>query len=142
MRPALALARQTDEIEGGVDACVNFRARERQSFEAECDIAGDGPPGQEPRVLKDERHASAPAFLYDIDARLAAARLDEAHEDAQQRRFAGPGRPDDDDELAAFEMQVAIFEDLRAFAAMVKGEADPGQFGYVRHAMSLCRAAR
>ena len=70
------------------------------------------------------------------------ARRDEVHENAQQRRFAGAGRPDDDDEFAAREAEIEAFENLRAFGPTPIGEADAGKFRYDCHAVSLRRTAR
>jgi hypothetical protein len=87
-------------------------------LETERDVVAHGAPGQQGVLLEHHRgqRRSRPLGL---DAHLASGRVDEAGQDAQQRRLAAAAGPDDAEELTDLSLQRDPVErDHRAPAAL------------------------
>src|SRR5262249_32665959 len=112
-RIALVEAAELDELEEVRDALANRgllrSALRRPHRKAEGDIVEDGHVAEESVVLEDEAdiallHGKADrVFITEKDT--ARGREIEAAEDAQKRRLAGAGRPEQRQELAGGDLQ-------------------------------------
>ena len=104
-------ARQAHEIEQLVHARGDGGAVPAQELGRDRDVLGDRQVREQPDLL--EHIADAPAQLGGIDRRhlgvedadRAGGRIDQPVDDLEQRRLAGPGFADDDEELAATDVE-------------------------------------
>ena len=96
-------AAQTDSLMKCSVRCVHGRAIEAVlHFHAVADVAGDGPPRQQTRLLKDDRAIDARTIdsLCHRSTRVPASYAQQAGDDVEQRRLAAAARSDDGHELA------------------------------------------
>src|SRR4029079_2380912 len=59
-----------------------------------------------------------------VDGDPAAGRLDQVADDAQERRLAAPGRPDQRDELALLDLEVDVLERDGAALELLRDAVD------------------
>src|SRR5512133_3106741 len=97
---AYAYARQR-----GKRAFAALGAREMRLLQAETDVGEDAPPGQEARILEDQRHGALGVDVR-IEPHRSGGGLGEADQNAQQGRLADTRWPDDRDELARRDFKI------------------------------------
>src|SRR5262249_42181986 len=105
---------QPHKLERGLDALVRLGVGNAARHQAEADIGLDAHPGEQPALLEHHGVLHPPTAGFDRDR--ARRLLVEPGEDAQQRRLAAPGRPDDAVELARLDPQIDAVE--RAYPAL------------------------
>ncbi len=93
---------QTHQADVVARACLGFFPRCPAHFQAEGDIAHHSEPGQQARLLEDDRPFGADAVDgLAVDQHLARVRGVEACKDAQKGRLPAAGGADDRQSLAA-----------------------------------------
>ena len=121
MRPALGEVDQADHAEQPVDRLVALGAAHLVDAHRELDVAPDGEPGQQSRILEHDRRAA----VGDVDGALG--RLVEPGDHRQQRRLAAPGSAEDAEELTAGDFQGHVLECGEGGLAMAENLCDPSQ---------------
>ena len=99
---------ELDELEHLVDARAAPGAVPAEHLERQRDVPRDGAPVVEHGVLEDDPVVVVEARLVralPVDDDGAARRLDQVADDAQERRLAAAGRPDQRDELAGLDVE-------------------------------------
>src|SRR5262249_7973077 len=105
---------QTHEPQRRLDPLVRLGFGNAARHQAEADVGLDAHPREQPALLEHHGVLHAPAAGLDRDR--ARRLMVEPGEDAQQRRLAAAGRPDDAEELARLDPQVDAVE--RAYPAL------------------------
>src|SRR4029079_2122371 len=123
LREALEL----DEVEHLVDPRLPALLAPARELEGQGDVLRDRAPLVEHRVLENDPVVVVatrfPRRLA-VDSRAPGRRRDQVADDAQQRRLAAAGRPDQRDELARVDLEVDVLQRDRAALELLRDALD------------------
>ena len=112
---------QADQVDGGQRAGAHFLRRQVQRFQPQLHILQHREPGKQREALEHHRHALGRTF----DGRahigeIAALRLRQAGDQAQQGGFAGAGAAEQADDLALLQGEIDIVQHQQFLAAAAR----------------------
>ena len=133
--PRVVLAKSPSSTSSSISARspATRSSAEPHDLERQLDVLLDRPPVEQDRRLEDHPVVAVPAGPLGrlaVDDDLAAGRLGQVADDAQQRRLAAAGRADQRDELARRDRQVDALERRRdRLVAAGEDLVDAGEAG-------------
>src|SRR5262249_25335692 len=115
----------TDEADDALGALGNFPRFLSRGAEDGLDVLGYRHPGQQGETLEDDRDAGIEAVQrITVIEHVAARWLNEAGENAENRRFPATGRAEESDDLVGLDAEGDVLQD-RERLAVGKGEIVP-----------------